>query len=286
MELLKKIDSGWARVEGWLTVSVLLIMVLVAGWQAFVRNLTRFDIQWANELLTDLEWADSFLRKGTMWLAFLGASLATRAGKHIGIDVLTRMAPPKAKYSMMAMAALCAGVITLGLTYSFSSAVHLNLTERPIEYELLGEDGSIHACDASDEEIAILEDFEKPAIFCAFRSMLGAVGVPAETPGAAFQLIVPIMFAAIAIRLLAHGIGYIMVLTGGPESIARAIEKERKEIEAQAVVMSQGLVPADGPGSPDASPASEPEPSGVDDDPGGDADAEGDADSDGEEGKS
>ena len=52
-----------------------------------VRNLTRFDIAWANEMLTEMEWADSLLRKGTLWLAFLGASLATHTPKHINIDI-------------------------------------------------------------------------------------------------------------------------------------------------------------------------------------------------------
>lgn len=241
MELLKKIDAGWARVEAWLTVTTLLLMVLIAGWQAFIRNLTRFDVQFANDLLMDLDWVDSFLRKGTMWLAFLGASLATRAHKHIGIDVLTRIAPPKAKYTMMAMAAISAGIITLGLTYSFSSAVHLNLTERPIEYEMLGEDGSMHVCDATDEEVAVLEDFEKPRVFCFFRVGLHAVGVPVETPGAGFQLIVPIMLFAIAIRLLAQGIGNILVLTGGPEVLARVEEEERQALEAQSSAVRNAL---------------------------------------------
>lgn len=245
MEFLKKLDRGWARAEGWMTVAVLLMMVLTAGWQALIRNLTRFDISWANEMLTDLEWADSFLRKGTLWLAFLGASIATHVGKHIGIDVLTRIAPVRAKYTMLALSGILGGLITLGLTYSFSSAVQLNLTERPIEYEMLGEEGSMHVCDASDEQLAQLDGFERPSAFCALRSALGAIGIPAETPGAAFQLIVPLMFFVIAIRLIGQGIGSAMVLAGGEEAIAKAEEQERVDIEAQSESVKKALAKAE-----------------------------------------
>lgn len=233
MELLKKFDRGLARVEGWITVGVLLMMVLMAGFQALVRNLTRFDVGWANEMLTDMEWADSTLRKGTMWLAFLGASLATYARKHIGIDILLRIAPARAKYTMRAASGILAGLITLGLTYSFSSAVVLNLTERPIEYELLGDEGSMHVCDASDAQINELDDFERPYIFCVMRGALGVLGIPAETPGAAFQLIVPIMLAVIGLRLFAQGVGAVMLLMQGQAAIDRAEAEERAAEQAQ-----------------------------------------------------
>ena len=54
------------------------------------------------------------------------------------------------------------------------------------------------------------------------------------TPGAAFQLIVPIMFFAMAMRLLGHGFGHISTLLGGAEAIAAAEEAERLATEAQA----------------------------------------------------
>jgi hypothetical protein len=152
----------------------------MAGFQALARNLTRFDVPWANEMLTDMDWADSLLRKGTLWLAFLGASLATHRHKHIGIDILLRIAPAKAKYVMTAMSSVLAGVIAVGLTASFSQAVYLNLTERPIEYELLGDDGeSLHVCDATDAQMDALEGVERPPFFCILRAGLATIGIPA-----------------------------------------------------------------------------------------------------------
>jgi len=215
------------------TVSVLILMVFVAGFQAFVRNLTRFDVQWANEMLTDMDWADSLMRKGTLWLAFLGASLATHKHKHIGIDILLRIAPPRAKYTMLATSSVLAGLIALGLTVSFSSAVRLNLTERPLEYEILGPEGSMHICDATKEQLDKLVDLEKPTFFCAMRSALSLVGVPAETPGAAFQLIVPLMFVAIAIRLMARGASATATLLGGDEALELAEAEEKRRMKAE-----------------------------------------------------
>jgi TRAP-type C4-dicarboxylate transport system permease small subunit len=246
-DLLRRIDRGWARGERWLTVAVLILMVLVAGFQAGIRNLTRFDVQWANDLLTNMEWADSFLRKGTLWLAFLGASLATHGHKHIAIDVLLRLSPPKGKYWMLAISGVLAGLITLGLSYSFWKAVELNLTERPVEYEMLGPNGPMHVCDATPAELKGLEDFSRPTYFCAFRSVLNAIHIPAETPGAAFQLIVPVMFIAIGIRMIAYGFGYFAVVLGGPEAIAGAEEEERRRILAQRQsVLHSGEHPSEG----------------------------------------
>jgi TRAP-type C4-dicarboxylate transport system permease small subunit len=208
-------------------------MVLVAAFQATVRNLTRFDIAWANALLTDMGWADSLLRKGTLWLAFLGASLATYYRKQIAIDSLTRLAPPRAKYWLHGISTLVAGLITLALAYAFLEAVELNLSERPVEYEVLVETGSIHVCDATAAQLKDLADFAKPTFFCAFRSLLGVFGISAETPGSAFQVIVPLMFLVIALRMLGQAVEYFRVVRGGPLAIERAEAAERERMMAQ-----------------------------------------------------
>ena len=230
MEFFRRFDRAWARGEGWLIVAVLLSMVFVAGFSVSIRNLTRFDVQWANALLANMEWADSYLRKGTMWLAFLGASLATHYHKHISIDILTRIAPLKAKYAMHAAAGIIAGMITLALAYSFAQAVALNLTERPVEYEILGDSGSMHLCDATDEQLKQFEDLERPTGFCIARKVLNALAVPAETPGAAFQIIVPIMFLLMAVRFLAQGIVAALTLRLGVAAMEEAEAADRARL--------------------------------------------------------
>jgi TRAP-type C4-dicarboxylate transport system permease small subunit len=222
---------------------VLLSMVFVASFSAAVRNLTRFDIKWANDLLMDMEWADSFLRKGTMWLAFLGASLATHYRKHISIDLVTRLAPLKAKYVMHALAGVVGGCITIALAFSFASAVKLNLTERPIEYEVLGDNGSMHVCDATDEQLKALDDFKRPTAFCTFRKILSVVSVPAETPGAAFQIIVPIMFFLMGLRFIMQGLEAASAIMGGEAAMHRMEAEEKARLDAVHAAASKTAPP-------------------------------------------
>jgi TRAP-type C4-dicarboxylate transport system permease small subunit len=233
MKALNRIDRAWALVEWALIVVVLLAMVFVASFSAGMRNLTRFDIQWASRILMDMEWADYFLRTGTMWLAFLGASLAAHHRKHIGIDLFTRLAPLRARYIMHALAGICCGIITLGLAYSFSAACALNLKERPLEYQILTDEGSIHICDASpvklQEFVKDNPDFSRPYIFCAFRKTLSTMGIPAETLGATGQLIVPITLIVMALRFIGRGAGAGLAFFQGVEAMedAEAVEAAR-----------------------------------------------------------
>jgi len=227
MEFFRRLDRVWVRGEGMLTVLVLLAMVFVAGFSAAIRNLTRFEIQWAATLLTDMEWADSFLRKATMWLAFLGASQACYYRKHIAIDVLVRIAPLKQRYIMHALSGLIAGCIVFALAFSLGSAVKLNLAERPIEYEMLAENGSKHLCEGTKEELKALEGVEVPHIFCGVRSVLKVFGITAETPGAAFQLVVPFMFVVMGLRFFGIGIGAGLAVMQG-EGAIHALEAEEQ----------------------------------------------------------
>lgn len=232
MEFFRRLDRAWARGEGALTVLVLLSMVFVAGFSAGIRNLTRFDIQWANEILTDMEWADSFLRKATMWLAFLGASQACYYRKHISIDVLIRIAPLKQRYLMHVAAGVIAALITFAMSYSLWKAVELNLSERPIEYEMLTETGSQHVCDASAAQLKELEGVEVPSSFCAVRSGLKVFGITAETPGAAFQLIVPFMFIVMGLRFLGAGTSAALAVMEGEEALRKLDHEEHVRLNA------------------------------------------------------
>lgn len=244
MEFFRRLDRSWATGEKYVTVLVLLSMVFVAGFSAGIRNLTRFDIGWANELLNDMEWADSFLRKATMWLAFLGASQATYYRKHIAIDVLTRLAPVKQRYMMHAAAGIMAAFITFALAFSLSSAVKINLSERPIEYEMLAESGSKHVCDATPAELKQVE-IEVPSSFCTLRSTLRVFGVTPETPGSAFQLIVPVMFFIMGLRFLGIGIGTTMAVLKGPEALEELEHEEQQRLAAVHASMDSNKGPHD-----------------------------------------
>ena len=210
-------DRAWASAEAWIALGLLLSMLLVAAFAAVVRVLMHFEVAWAAALLTgDLAWTDTLLRTGTLWLAFLGMSLAAYHQRHVRVETVLRRAPPLSRAKLLAAASLATSAICVGLLIAFSHAVAANLAERPAEYELLDPQGqALHLCDASAAQLAQVADLTRPAVFCAVRSVLALAGLRAETPRAAFQLIVPLMLLVTALRFLGHGARQMRLASAG-----------------------------------------------------------------------
>ncbi len=80
MKILKGIDDILARIETVLLISLLTFMISLAFLEVILRNLFSYGIVWG----------DIFLRYLVIWIALLGASLATREGRHINIDIISR----------------------------------------------------------------------------------------------------------------------------------------------------------------------------------------------------
>lgn len=68
----------WALIEKGLLVAILLGMIVLAVLQIVLRNVFG----------TSLFWIDPFNRLLVLWLAVLGAMVATKEGEHIAIDAL------------------------------------------------------------------------------------------------------------------------------------------------------------------------------------------------------
>ena len=206
MKTIRAIDRNLARGEAAIAATVLLLMILVAATQAALRNLTNLDFEWANLVLERMEWADSFLQKGTLWLAFFGASLSTYDEKHIAIDVLPRLAPPRGKQLIRAIVCIFSSVTCFYLGRVFWLSVLNNAKEIPLEYSVLGPtDEMIHICQASAEVLADT-GLSRPSVFCAIRSALEVFGAQMSTPDVALQLIVPAMFIFMAIRFMSRAL--------------------------------------------------------------------------------
>ena len=206
MKYIRGIDRQLARGEAAIAAAVLLLMIAVAATQAALRNLTNLDFDWANLVLERMEWADSFLQKGTLWLAFFGASLSTYDEKHIAIDVLPRLAPPRGRQLLRAIVCIFSAVTCFYLGRVFWLSVLNNAREIPLEYSVLGaSDQMIHICEAP---IQILADagLSRPSIFCAIRSGLEVFGAQMSTRAVALQLIVPAMFIWMSVRFLSRAI--------------------------------------------------------------------------------
>ncbi|HIL83344.1 MAG TPA: TRAP transporter small permease subunit, partial [Pseudomonadales bacterium] len=95
--------TGFHRLEDGALVLALVSMLVMALTQILLRNL--FD--------SGFLWAESFLRILVLWVAILGAMVATRDRNHISIDLLSRLLPagyfvPLQIVSLLFAAVLCA----------------------------------------------------------------------------------------------------------------------------------------------------------------------------------
>ena len=80
-------DQIIARVEHILLILLLSSMLLIAFLQIILRNV----------FTTGLTWGDPLVRNLVLWISFIGAALATREGKHIQIDLVSRWTQPLAR---------------------------------------------------------------------------------------------------------------------------------------------------------------------------------------------
>jgi len=96
MNVLKWFDKVLARIEGWLIITFLWLMVIFTFIQVCLRGLyTHGHFQWANTLMGHLDWSEPFVRLLVLWVTFLGASLVTRENRHIKIDLFSSFLPKK-----------------------------------------------------------------------------------------------------------------------------------------------------------------------------------------------
>ncbi len=216
MDILRRLDAGIARGEAAVAVVVLIGMILLAALQAVIRKIAGYDVEWANDWLANLTFIDGTLQNGTLWLAFLGASLAAHDDKHIAIDVLHRVVSPKVQ-SLLKLLANVAGAITAFYLARVFYTVTLRMAaDRPFDYDVLTLDGSAHICDAPAAALAESE-LTRPGIFCAIRDALAAIGTPVETPDAAMKFIAPVLLLVIAVRFAGKAVIAVLELTGQVE---------------------------------------------------------------------
>jgi len=103
MSLLIKLHRLLLKAEILVLLILLLAMVLVAVAQIVLRN------AFGGGLL----WADAFTRTSVLWLALMGAMLASRRQQHIAIDVLAQRVPPVFKRAVRGFAQLSTALICL-----------------------------------------------------------------------------------------------------------------------------------------------------------------------------
>jgi C4-dicarboxylate transporter, DctQ subunit len=108
MNRWERVDEAISRVEQTLIVTFLSFMILLAFLQIVLRNF----------FSTGLNWSDSLLRNLVLWIGFIGATLATREGKHINIDVVSRWLPSLGRNIITLITHLFSFFICCLLTYA------------------------------------------------------------------------------------------------------------------------------------------------------------------------
>ncbi len=104
----EKTDDAIVKVEQTLVVTFLSSMIFVAFLQIVLRNV----------FSTGLDWGDSFLRNLVLWIGFIGATLATKEGKHINIDIVSRWLPSLGKNIVLLITHLFSFSVCCLLTYA------------------------------------------------------------------------------------------------------------------------------------------------------------------------
>lgn len=83
INFLSALDKLFAAAVRTVLVVILLAMVALGALQVFLRDI----------FASGISWSDAAVRNMVLWVAFLGAILATRKRQHIAIDAVTRFIP-------------------------------------------------------------------------------------------------------------------------------------------------------------------------------------------------
>ncbi len=84
---------------------VLVFLFTVMGGLAFLQIVLRIFFA------TGILWGDPLLRHLLLWVALLGATMAAREGKHINIDVISKLLPERGKAAFQAVTDLFSACI-------------------------------------------------------------------------------------------------------------------------------------------------------------------------------
>lgn len=112
VNFFKFIDRAFAWAVQSLLVVTLLAMVALVFLQVILRNF----------FYSGIDWAEIASRNAVLWIAFMGAMLATRARQHLNIDAVTRIVPRRARNALRVFldafsAAMCFLLAKAALTF-------------------------------------------------------------------------------------------------------------------------------------------------------------------------
>jgi TRAP-type C4-dicarboxylate transport system permease small subunit len=127
MRHLVRLLKGGLRLLDKLEYLVLGFLFAIMVGLAFLQIVLRIFLD------TGILWGDPLLRHLVLWVGLLGATMATKEGKHINIDVISRLLPDKGKVAIQALTDLFLLVeASLKFIKGEFQAVSFGLLEVPI----------------------------------------------------------------------------------------------------------------------------------------------------------
>ena len=105
--IAKRLQIALYWLEDGILVGLLLLMIVMAVTQIFLRNLFEGGIIWSDVLVRTL----------VLWVGLVGAMVASRQGNHINIDILERYLPSRVKPIVKFIVELFTALICSGVAY-------------------------------------------------------------------------------------------------------------------------------------------------------------------------
>jgi TRAP-type C4-dicarboxylate transport system permease small subunit len=121
------IDNALAflrRLEDGILVSLLILMIGMAAGQVVLRNF--FD--------TGLYWSDSLVRVAVLWVALVGAMVASRDDSHIRIDLVSRLVSPAYKHWVERLTRLFTFIVLCLFTWGSGNFVYYEYVDEAIAF--------------------------------------------------------------------------------------------------------------------------------------------------------
>jgi len=107
------------RVEDSILVGLLLLMIVMAVLQIFLRDLFG----------TGIVWSDILVRILVLWVGLVGAMVASREGKHINIDIMDRFLSEPKKIAVKFIVELFTALICFIVAYYSLQFVRMEFAE-------------------------------------------------------------------------------------------------------------------------------------------------------------
>lgn len=98
--MLARLEDVLVRVNQWLLIALMASMALLVFVNVVCRYLFNFSIIWVEELT----------QYQMIWVAYLGAGLALREGRHVAVDTLQDLLPAPLRRGLRALIGLAMGV--------------------------------------------------------------------------------------------------------------------------------------------------------------------------------